>query len=302
MKKSIIFILILILINVFHIQVDANSAPPENVRVNILNIDQPYELDFLIPFTRALNEEDLIKAQFIISDLEDNDYFGRYYQSTFPSFLIDFQDKDGYVSHTLYGDSDYFYRNEHQFGLYMNVPRVFKIVLIHNEQLIISETIVMQAYDESFTWDLEGITFSETGQYNVGQFEGLNENPFYEVRPYQELIIRIIVTIIIELLVFYFLGYRLKQTYIKFGILNIITQTLLTLGLIYGTFIGNGMFGNFLLLVLGEILVFGFEMGVNGLTIKEKYTAHVVFSTFLANLASLIFGTMIALQLYSILL
>ena len=39
-----------------------------------------------------------------------------------------------------------------------------------------------------------------------------------------------------------------------------------------------------------------------GLVIKEKYTAHIVFSTFLANLASLILGTIITLQLYRILL
>jgi hypothetical protein len=80
------------------------------------------------------------------------------------------------------------------------------------------------------------------------------------------------------------------------------TQTLLTLGLLYGTFLGSGMFGNFLLLIVGEIIVFGSEMGINGLVIKEKYTAHIVFSTFLANLASLILGTIITLQLYRILL
>lgn len=302
MKKIYVLSILVLSIIVIGVNVHANSAPPINVGVTILNLDDVYEIDLLIPINRELIEADFNTAQERISSFE-NDSYGRYYQENYPSYLIQFQDKEGYVSNTLYGDSDHFWRNNNDFGLYMRVPRVFKIVLINNnEQLIISETIDMQAYDERFTWDLEGITFGENIIYDVGIFDGLNENPFRESRPYQELVIRIIITIIIECIVFYLLGYRLKQTYLFYGILNVITQTLLTLGLLYGTYLGNGMFGNFLLLIVGEIIVFGSEMGINGLVIKEKYTAHIVFSTFIANLASLIFGTIITLQLYRILL
>lgn len=129
----------------------------------------------------------------------------------------------------------------------------------------------------------------------------MNVNPFGDIRQYQELVIRIVITIILEFLIFYMMGYRLKQTYLKFGMVNIVSQTLLTLGLIYGTFIGNGMFGYIIWLIIGELIVFSFEMGLNGLIIREKYTAYIVFSTFLANLASLIFGTIITLELYKIL-
>jgi hypothetical protein len=66
---------------------------------------------------------------------------------------------------------------------------------------------------------------------------------------------------------------------------------------LYGSFLGFGIFYGFVLLLIGEVLVFGSEMGINGLIIKEKYTSHIVFSTFLANLASLIIGTIIAIQL-----
>lgn len=292
----------LLSMNIINFNVYANSAPPMNVGVTILNLNEDYEIDLLIPFNREFVESDFNTAQERISSFE-NDSYGRYYQENYPSYLIQFQDKDSYVSNTLYGDSDYFWRNNNDFGLYMRVPRVFKIVLIkNNEKLIISETIDMQAYDERFTWDLEGTTFSDDIIYDAGFFDGLNESPFREFRPYQELVIRIIITIIIEFIVFYLLGYRLKQTYLFYGFLNVITQTLLTLGLLYGTFLGNGIFGNFLLLIVGEIIVFGSEMGINGLVIKEKYTAHIVFSTFIANLASLIFGTIITLQLYRILL
>jgi hypothetical protein len=219
----------------------------------------------------------------------------------YPSFLVDFHDKDGYVSNTLYGKSDYFYRNENQFRLYMNVTRVFKIDLIHQEQLIISKTIEMQAYDERFIWDLEGVEFSNDISYDAGVFEGLNDNPFFEMRPYQELLIRVIVTLIIELFIFYLLGYRHQRTFIFYGILNIITQILLTFGILYGSFLGFGIFYGIVLLLIGEVLVFGSEMGINGLIIKEKYTSHIVFSTFLANLASLIIGTIIAIQLNALL-
>jgi hypothetical protein len=301
MKKMLNFIFIFIAINGFYIQVDANSGPPENVSVTILNINENYELDIFIPLDRTLNEADYIEAQTRISNLEDS-YEGMYYQETYPSFLVDFQDKDGYVSNTLYGKSDYFYRfNENQFRLYMNVPRVFRIVLIHQEQLIISKTIEMQAYDERFIWDLEGVEFSNDISYDAGVFEGLNDNPFFEMRPYQELLIRVIVTLIIELFIFYLLGYRHQRTFIFYGILNIITQILLTFGLLYGSFLGFGIFYGFVLLLIGEVLVFGSEMGINGLIIKEKYTSHIVFSTFLANLASLIIGTIIAIQLNALL-
>jgi hypothetical protein len=301
MKKLMLCMIIFMLSIGVSIQVMANSGPPQNISLEILNFTKHFEIDFLIPFDRPLNEADIQTAQDQISFFDNND-FGIYYQDDYPSFLINFQDKDGYVSNTLYGASDYFYRFENEMALYMNLPRQFKIVLINSDnQLIISDVVEMEAYDQAFIWDLKGVTFEETIQYNVGIFEGLNINPFGEVRKYQELVIRIMITILIEFSVFYLLGYRLKQTFIKYGILNILSQTLLTLGLIYGIFIGNGAFANVVWLLLGELLVFGFEMGINGLMIKEKYTSHIVFSTFLANLASLILGTIISLELYRLL-
>lgn len=301
MKKLMLSMIIFMLSIGASIQVMANSGPPQNISLEILNFTKHFEIDFLIPFDRPLNEADIQTAQDQISFFDNND-FGIYYQDDYPSFLIDFQDKDGYVSNTLYGASDYFYRFENEIGLYMNLPRQFKIVLINSDnQLIISDVVEMEAYDQAFTWDLKGVTFEETIQYNVGSFEGLNINPFGEVRKYQELVIRILITILIEFSVFYLLGYRLKQTFIKYGVLNILSQTLLTLGIIYGMYIGYGAFANMVGLLLGELLVFGFEMGINGLMIKEKYTSHIVFSTFLANLASLILGTIISLELYRLL-
>ncbi len=69
MKKMLNFIFIFIVINGFYIQVDANSGPPENVSVTILNIDENYELDIFIPLDRTLNEADYIEAQTRISNL-----------------------------------------------------------------------------------------------------------------------------------------------------------------------------------------------------------------------------------------
>ena len=300
MKKIIIITIFISLLIFPWIETDANSGPPVNVSVSILNVNDDYDIDLFIPYDHTLTESDILEAQNRATTLSEYD---DYYQETYPSTLVSFQDKDGFVSNTLYGESSYFFRYEHEFYLYMSIPRIFKIVLIkNNEFIMISEVIVMEAYDEHFNWDLEGIAFSSDIQYDVGSFQGLNENPFYDRRPYQELVIRIIITIMIELTIFYVMGYRLKQTFIFYGVLNVITQTLLTLGLLYGTYLGNGLFGNFLLLILGEIIVFGVEMGANGLVIKEKYTAHIVFSTFLSNLASLIFGTVITIQLYRILL
>ena len=301
MKKLMICMIILMLPIGINIRVMANSGPPQNISLEILNFTKHFEIDFLIPFDRPLNEDDIEAAQDKVLAFENND-FDIYYQDDYPLFLIDFQDKDGYVSNTLYGASDYFYRFENEIGLYMNLPRQFKIILINSDnQLIISDIVEMEAYDQAFIWDLMGITFEETIQYDVGIFEGLNINPFGELRKYQELVIRIMITIIIEFAVLYLLGYRLKHTFIKYGVLNTVSQTLLTLGLIYGIFIGNGAFANVVWLFIGELFVFGFEMGVNGLVIKEKYTSHIVFSTFLANLASLILGTVISLELYRLL-
>lgn len=137
------------------IQVEANSAPPINISITISNIDDHYDIDLLIPFERSLNELDISEAQTVIKTFEDDSY-GRYYQSNFPTYLIDFQDQDGFVSNTLYGDSDHFYRNLNDIGLYTNLPRYFKIVLINSDnQLLISEVVMMEAYDQSFIWDLK---------------------------------------------------------------------------------------------------------------------------------------------------
>lgn len=168
-----------------------------------------------------------------------------YYQSEYPINLITFRDQDGFVSTTLYGGLNHFYSgnssssNHDTYVLYLFVPREFKIVLTNTEgHIIVSDLIIMEQYDYTITYDLEGVSFDWNIQYGVGSITGLIGNPFLRLSTWFHIAVRLIMTLIVELGLLYIFMFRKKKTYLVAGSINILTQMILSIGIIYFFYLG----------------------------------------------------------------
>ena len=302
--KKIIYILTLFVLVIsslfFSINPQANSGPPANLEIEITGLTEEYILDIFIYQENELTQNQIDDAEVLINHEHFDQYF---YQINYPDFLVSFQDQDNYVSNTLYGSVDYFYHNEqgHEYIMFLNVPRIFKIVLINQDnELIISKIITMKSYDFDITWDLTDVTFSDQIRYDAGVLHGLDQNPFYNLDFYIYMVLRIIISIAIEGFIFYLFGFRKKSTYIIFSILNIVTQVALTLGTIYSYYRGDTSYGTVFIFIGGEFLVFAGEMLILTLLIREKKLYQRTAVVFLANLLSMILGLIISLNIINL--
>jgi hypothetical protein len=132
----------------------------------------------------------------------------------------------------------------------------------------------LQTYNNIFTLDLESQTLTP------GKLLSRSISLFA---------LRLILTLIIEAVVFFLFGYRKKRSWMIFLIINLITQGALYIWL-NGLFtpLANGYI--ILTLIFGEILVFTVEMSVFLTFIKEHHRLRTALFVIAANLFSLIAG------------
>lgn len=98
---------------------------------------------------------------------------------------------------------------------------------------------------------------------------------------------RIILTLLIEATVFFIFGFKNKFSWIAFFIINLLTQGALNIGI--NNFIPNQ--GYIILgLILGEILIFSFELIVFLIFVKEHRKSKTIIYVITANMLSLIVG------------
>lgn len=98
---------------------------------------------------------------------------------------------------------------------------------------------------------------------------------------------RVSLTLIIEALVFYIIGFRNKKSWIAFLILNLLTQGALNIGINnFSPTQGYILIG----LIFGEILIFIFEIAVFLIFVKEHNKLRTIIYVLTANMLSLIAG------------
>ena len=288
--------------------VHANAGPPANIRLNVIHEGLDYAIDFLIQPEQPITLADQEAARRRILEHEVGIAFALDYfkQGFFPRELIEFETEDGFVSSTLYGRSDYAYfiptqvAFEDQYVIYFRVPRVFRIALVTEGDVFTSEVITMTDFDFDITWDVRGLDLQGTST-DVGTITGLNTHPFTRLTTYVHFFIRVVVTLAVELLLLFLLGFRKKITWIQVSILNIITQSALTLGTIYVFSLTASGIGNALVLfILGEMLIFTVEAFYLGAFVHEKSVFRRVGYSLLANALSLIAGLFLMIALFSL--
>jgi hypothetical protein len=298
----IIYLFILLSMWVPSFQIIGNSGPPANLNLRVFYESHAYDLDILIYQDTPLSSDQISLARSNLTipmTMQD-----LYYKEEYPEPLIEFQDQDGYVSNTLYGSVSYFWGDHDassSFGRYvmmLHVPRVFKIVLINDQgHMIISDIITMESYDYKIDWNIEGISFLETIQYGVGEISGLMTNPWLDYRHYLNFFIRLCISLLIELGIFFFFGFRKKSSFILLIGLNTVTQFILSFILVQALFQGLGSYHAYTIFLISEFYVFVAEMIFVGIFIKEKKWWQRTLLVFIANMASLLIGLYITSQI-----
>jgi hypothetical protein len=254
-KRVTSFILItIILFSFLAIDIKADMGPKPTIDIEIKGVDQPYYFDVLI---YESNDIEMLTADELADQIEFN-----YYQDDFPSDILNgYQDEDGYVSRTLYngapGTTRTFDDLEDTYRVgYFVAPEILKVVIIlDDDTMFVSEIVERKLFQSYMTYDLTDVDLSFS-QQDVGVVT--------EVIPYQHvsisLLIRVIITVGVELLILFAYGYRQKYSYKIVGFTNLVTQTLLTIFMALGYYAWGSFFGLIGVLFFGEILVFITEM------------------------------------------
>lgn len=192
-----------------------------------------------------------------------------------------------------------------------NPPEDLSIVMISNESEPVANTIKtawegyylfysvdMQANDD-YTFRVETnstsfeCTFSEPlRKYNEVLTLDLSNQELkygeYQFRSVILVLIRLILTLLIEGFIFWLFGFRSKRSWIFFIAINLLTQGALNILLN----LNGSPLPNYLIisLLFGEFFVFLIEMIGLPLLITEKKKLYILLYAFVANLISLILG------------
>ena len=212
--------------------------------------------------------------------------------------LVNYKDSDGYYylqQHDKVSDT-----NEIAWTYYP--PNRFKILLYYPETgtFVSSGIYERYAFDTYYTVDMEGIDIHNV-EYNeeLSTNERIEAYRSYEYR--QEMIglaVRIVLTIVIEMLVALLFGFREKKQLVILAVVNIITQILLNVGLNIINY-NSGSMAFTIFYVLLEVVVFIVEailycILLKKASMKKKKNWYYVLYSFIANLVSFTAGMIIA--------
>lgn len=117
----------------------------------------------------------------------------------------------------------------------------------------------------------------------------------YPLRSFLLIAIRVVLTLLIEGIIFWLFKYRQKRSWIIFLAVNLLTQAILNIMLNSESSLMNSYL--ILLLFFGEILVFLTEIILLPNLIREHRKLRIVLYVILSNFVSLIFGSYIIIAL-----
>lgn len=145
-------------------------------------------------------------------------------------------------------------------------------------------TIDNESFERSLDSPLEGYN----NVYTLNVSERTLSPGKYPLRALFLILIRMLITLLIEGFVFVLFGFKEKRSWIVFFAINLLTQGALNIWLnVEGSLMPSYLI---VTLVIGEIFVFAFEAVAFQLLVKEHRGIRIFFYVFVANLTSLIAG------------
>ncbi|MCK4551650.1 MAG: hypothetical protein KAU02_01940 [Tenericutes bacterium] len=301
-QRSVIVIFLFALFSVMGVMVvGANSGPPSNVQIQVINNEVDFNFDLLIDNNSLLSQNQIDQALIRIAS---GDYDYEYNDTAFLIYMASYQDSEGFVSNLLYGNPEFYrtYDYDDDRGyiatMYLNVPKEFKALLYTDTEVIItSELIIMSQFDFRLTFDLVDVDMS-INQNNVGVVSGYIGNPWGNLTTWVNFLLRLILTLGIELGVLYLFGFKKKSTYIFVTLMNVVSQILLNIALI-AAFYNNpsGGYNYIFTFIIGEFVVFTLELVIISIFVKEHRLFKKIEYSLCANTASLVIGLLLASSL-----
>ncbi len=285
MKKGFSLILLLMItFSLLSINIHADFGPKATADVTVIGIEEEFYFDVLIYYD--FDVEPISGDQLDVA-------MNQYYQDDYPLDILNgYQDQDGYASRTLIYDGgapaqltwtnaspDVFHIG------YFHAPEQFKIAIVTKDDVLITSNIIeRRLFNSTMTYDLSDVDLSYD-QEGVGI---LKENIPYGHMGIS-LVLRVLITVAIELIILSFVfKYKNKESFVLVLSTNIITQALLTIGMMAGFYFWGSIFGLIGMLVLGEAFVFATEMIIYGIFLREYSRKKAVLYGFVANLVTFI--------------
>ena len=191
--------------------------------------------------------------------------------------FLDYEDSDGYfLLNNMSGDL----MGKNEFSWTYYPPEEFKIAICcpQDGSVYVSEALERDAFYSYFH-----VTY------------GSNPLPAFEEshlgKVFLESLLRVAVTIIVELFLAYLFGYREKKQLLTITVVNVITQMILNAFLVFSDYFGGGLMW-MIMFPLGEVIVFIIELIIYLFTIGKEGKGKAFLYTLLANAASAAFTFM----------
>ncbi len=180
-------------------------------------------------------------------------------------------------------------------------PNEFKILLYFPESdtFAVSGIYERYAFDSYFTVNMEGVNLSVDYNDEMSSNERIDAHKSYNYRlEVTSLIVRIIITIIIEMVIALLFGYREKKQLLLLAGVNTTTQIILNVLLNVINY-NSGEMAFVIMYGLFEVIVFAIEAVVfyyflNRVSIKAKPKWHAIIYALVANVVSFLAGMYIA--------
>ncbi|VEU80845.1 hypothetical protein [Haploplasma axanthum] len=288
MKKRIILILLFVLSFISIgplVKADMGPKPSLKLMINSYS-DKRLYIELLIKGNNREYEFDVLE--------ERNDSF-----EYLKDFLVD-KSYNGYVSATINNGAPFWSKyleskgNSHYYNFGYRMPRTFKVMIydLESNTMFITNEISVRAFDSSTTIDLSNLKVEKSDSLVI-----YDQNiTIREVHNYWKtlsgLLVRLVLTVIIEVFVLFLFSYKKKASYVLVIITNLITQIILTFGLFIAIYY-NGSFAYIAALIIGEILVLLSEIVIYRLYLKEHGKYRSLLYAVVANILSLVFSLLI---------
>ena len=264
MKKSLLILSTILFLLVGFIQpVFADVGPKPSITITVENAHEE------VYYMTLLSKQDVMGPWSTnypnINNLPEDVY----------NQFLSYQDPDGYY---FIGYVEELNATDNEFAWTYYPPDEFKILVYFPESntFYSSNALEKYAFDDVLTADLSTDTIIVTRIGNSGVF-------------FRKFMIRVLLTLLIEVGLGYLFGYRSKKEITTLVIVNIITQVLLSGVLTFGEYM-YGLLLYLILLPIGEIIVFLLEGIIYSISFRDQKKGKLWIYTFLANVLSFLIG------------
>lgn len=169
-------------------------------------------------------------------------------------------------------------------------PKIFKIIIIDKttNAVYVTNVKTQKAFNSSIDIDLNKVNNHESFTNFTIVDSKVNINEVHDVKSgVIGIILRIVLTILIELFILYLFKYRNKKSFINVGITNFVTQFILSVVLFLVYYMSCSLI-YVVALVIGEIIVVSIETIYYSITLKEQSKKTAILYGIVSNIVTIL--------------